>query len=184
MYLILQKDTIGKRKRPEGEEHELATYPERFNAHIAQAQNWLRMKIANKAVVLDGADALRCIAFEHPEHGDVLYEIHNRDALKLHEFVPKRDYTLAIVDVPYGLNLASCLHEDTSPWMEAEIKSMIQSLKIVTTARVWRIIIMHSIGQVTAVSNVLKDLCSGGIQCCAWYVLSLHPLCFCEFKPA
>lgn len=164
----LQKDTTGKRKRPGGDEPELLTYPDRFNAHISQAQNWLRMKIANKAVSEAVPDALKCIAFEHPDHGDMFYEIHNKDALKIHDFVSKRAYTLAVADVPYGLALPSCLHEDTFPWMEEELKSLVQSFKIVTTAKLWRIVIMHGIDQVQAVNKVLKELCNGGIQNCSW----------------
>ena len=64
------------------------------------------------------------------------YEIHNWDVLKLHEFVSKRNYTLAIVDVPYGFNLSFYLHEDIAAWMEEEIKTLIQSLKIVSTTRI------------------------------------------------
>ena len=92
----------------------MSTYPERFNAHIVQAQNWLQMKIANKAVVPRSASVPKGVSFEHLEHEDVFYEIHTQDVLKLHEFVPKREYTLAIVDVPYGFNLPSYLHEDTA----------------------------------------------------------------------
>ena len=164
----MQKDNSGKRKRPGGEESELSTYPECFNAHIVQAQNWLRMKIANKAVVPGSTGAAKGVCFEHPEYGDVSYDIHNKDVLKLHEFVPKRDYTLAMVDVPYGFNLPSCMHEDTTAWMEAEIRMLIQSLKIVSTARIWRIIIMHSVEQVTTVTNVLKEQCNAGYQSCVW----------------
>lgn len=146
----------------------MVTYPDRFNAHIAQAQNWLRMKLANNALSDAIPDALRCIVFEHPDHGDVFYEIHNQDALKLHDFVAKRAYTLAIADIPYGMGLPSCLHEDTVPWLENEIKTLVQSFKIVTTARLWRIVIMHSIDQVHVVNKVLRELCNGGIQSCSW----------------
>jgi hypothetical protein len=52
----LQKDKYGTKKKntgPDGEEEkDLSTYLEKFNAHIAHAQDWLRMKSSGSEVSL------------------------------------------------------------------------------------------------------------------------------------
>jgi hypothetical protein len=128
------------------------------------------MKEANNAVATatEVPDALKCLVFEHPFHGDVYYEIHQKDAKLLHEFVCKRPYTLALVDIPYGFNLPECLHEDSVPWGATDLSAMIQSFKIVTTARIWRIVVMHSCQQLGMVDAVLKQECNAGLQTCCW----------------
>ena len=163
-----QKDTTSKKKIGVDEEQDLQTYPERFNAHILQAQSWLRMKKANTRVPSYIPDSLRCLTFEHPDHGDVFYEIFQEDATLLHNFVTKRSYTLLVVDVPYGFALPSCMHDDNSAWGIDELTSMVQAFKIVSTAKLWRIAIMHSCEQLAIVEIVLKSECNGGIQNCCW----------------
>jgi hypothetical protein len=165
----LQKEPTGKKKKGE-EERDLQTYPERFNAHILQAQSWLKMKLANSSIPssADVPDRLKCLTFEHPDHGDMFYEIFEKDALKLHEFVTKRPYSLLLADIPYGFNHATCLHEDSVAWDASQIESMLQSFKIVTTSRIWRVIILHSFQQAGEVYKALMKECKGGVQTCSW----------------
>lgn len=82
--------------------------------------------------------------------------------------VPSRAYTLALVDIPYGFALAGCLHEDIVGWGIQEITKMVQSFKVATNAKLWRIIIHHSIDQYDVVKTVLKAECNGGFQNCVW----------------
>jgi hypothetical protein len=128
------------------------------------------MKTTNSAIptTSDIPDALKCLVFEHPFHGDVFYELHQKDARSLHEFVCKRQYSLAIVDIPYGFNLFDCLHEDSVGWGVVDLTAMIQSLKVVTTSRIWRVVVMHSCQQLSMVESVLKDECNAGFQTCCW----------------
>lgn len=111
---------------------------------------------------------LRCLRFEHPTHGDILYEVHSKDARVLHEYLPKRDYTLVVADIPYGFDLPGCLHDDSVAWGQPEIASMVRAFKVVTIAKLWRVIIIHSIEQYAAVKAVLEAECNGGIQSGAW----------------
>ena len=111
---------------------------------------------------------LRCLRYEHPRFGDILYEIHGKDAKMLHEYCPKRDYTLVLADIPYGFNITGCLHDDSVAWGETELSLMVRAFKVVTTARLWRIIIVHSIDQYAAVKTVLEAECNGGTQNCIW----------------
>lgn len=130
-----------------------------------QAQNWLAMKTSSRQTQ---EGELHPNAFEHPEFGDVHYDIFTHDAQRLHEVVPCRAYTLALADIPYGFALPGCLHEDNIGWGLDEITKMVQSFKVATNAKLWRIIIHHSLDQYEAIKAVLKAECNGGSQNCVW----------------
>jgi hypothetical protein len=143
----------------------LKSFPDKFNAHIAQTQNWLAMKSSSKQT--QGSE-LCPNAFEHPEFGDVHYDILTHDVQILHEKLPARAYTLALADIPYGFAVSGCLHDDNVAWGVEEISKMVQSFKVASIAKLWRIIIHHSIDQYEAVKTVLKAECNGGFQNCMW----------------
>lgn len=158
-----------KKKGEEVEEdRDMTSYPDKFSAHICQAQQWLSMVNSNQGVSQEDTVNIRCLRFEHQTHGDILYEIHCKDAKTLHEYIPKRDYTLMLADIPYGFNVSGCLHDDSVAWGQEEVSTMLRSFKVVTTARLWRVIIMHSIDQYAAVKTVLEAECNGGTQNCVW----------------
>ena len=170
IFLLQKEPSTGRKKAKTDEEKDLQTYPERFNAHILQAQSWLKMKLANSSLPSSDEipDQLKCLTFEHPDHGDTFYEIYEKDALKLHDFVTKRPYSLLLADIPYGFNHATCLHEDSVPWSAVHIQALLQSFKIVTTSRLWRVIIIHSVQQAGEVHQALAKECNGGVQSCSW----------------
>jgi hypothetical protein len=109
-----------------------------------------------------------CLKFEHPLFRDVLYKTYTADCKLLHEFLPRREYTLAIADIPYGFNVPGCQHDDSVAWGEAEIRQVVKSFKISTTAPSWRIVILHSNDQLPFVKSVLNQECSGGYHPCVW----------------
>ena len=166
----MQKEKAPKKKKGEDgeEEREMLSYLDKFSAHICQAQQWLAMVNSNQQVSQEETVNLRCLRFEHPSYGDILYEIHAKDAKVLHEYMPKRDYSLMLADIPYGFDVPGCLHDDSVAWGQAEIASMMRAFKVVTTARLWRVIIIHSIDQYATVKAVLDAECNGGLQSCAW----------------
>ena len=164
-----EKAPAKKKKGEEGEdEREMISYPDKFSAHICQAQAWLAMVNSNQTVSQEESVNLRCLRFEHPKFGDILYEIHCKDARLLHDYIPKRDYSLVLADIPYGFNIPGCLHDDTVAWGHAEVASMVRAFKVVTTARLWRIILVHSLDQFGPVKSVLEQECNGGMQACVW----------------
>lgn len=166
----MQKDTsLGStKKKKKSDELDLKSFPDKFNAHIAQAQNWLMMKTSNTQLNLTTNAKFPATVFEHPTFGDVGYEIHTQDVRKLHEVVHPRPYTLALIDIPYGFARSGCLHDDTVAWGVEELSNTIQSFKVVAIARLWRIIVLHSIDQYEAVKTVLQAECNVGIQNCIW----------------
>ena len=111
---------------------------------------------------------MRCLRYEHVKFGDVLYEIHYKDARLLHDYILKRDYALVLADIPYRFCIPGCMHDDTVAWGQPEIAAMVRAFKVVTTARLWRIIIIHSLDQFAVVKAVLEQECNGGIQSCMW----------------
>ncbi|CAM6095870.1 unnamed protein product [Calypogeia fissa] len=126
------------------------------------------MKTSARRLGEEVVEPSSAVVFEHLMLGDIAYDIQQGDALKLHEIVHPRPYTLAIVDIPYGFSRSGCLHEDNVAWGVEEVTKLVQSFKVVTTAKLWRIIILHSIDQYVAVKTVLMAECNGGIQSCVW----------------
>ncbi|CAM6108143.1 unnamed protein product [Calypogeia fissa] len=85
------------------------------------------------------------VVFEYPMFGDIAYDIQHGDSLKLHEIVRPRPYTLALADIPMGF-----LGMDVSiktMWLGVLKKLPNCAVKVVATAKLWRIIILHSIDQ-------------------------------------
>jgi hypothetical protein len=52
----------------------------------------------------------------------------------LPKYMPKRDYTLILADIPYGFQTKVCEHDDLA-WKEQELGDMMQAAKFVTTAK-------------------------------------------------
>ncbi len=165
----MQKDVASKKKKEDSDEPvDLKSFLDKFNAHIAQAQNWLSMKSSPMCLGETVLETVSAVLFEHPVLGDIPYDIQQGDALRLHELVRPRPYTLVLADIPYGFAKSGCLHEDNVAWGAEEVTKLVQSFKVVTTAKLWRIIILHSIDQYDVVKRVLNAECNGGIQSCVW----------------
>ena len=58
------------------------------------------------------------VHFEHPRFENIKYQIFNKDVRNLPEYMPKRDYTLILADIPYGLQTKGCEHDDVA-WRRA-----------------------------------------------------------------
>jgi hypothetical protein len=103
--LFFQNDkTASKKKKAakDAEERELLSYRKTFTALISQAQQWLKM--LNKIKVLSQQESIDkdLVHFEHPRFGNIKYHIFNKDVKHLPEYMPKRDYTLILANIPYG----------------------------------------------------------------------------------
>ncbi|CAM6101212.1 unnamed protein product [Calypogeia fissa] len=104
------KDVASKKKKEDLDEP--VDFQDKFNAHIAQAQNWLSMRTSAKRLGEKITENISAVVLEHPVYGDIAYDIQDGDALKLHEIVHPRPYTLALADIPYGFARSGCLHGD------------------------------------------------------------------------
>lgn len=69
---------------------------------------------------------------------------------------PKRDYSLAIADIPYGYRLKGSVNDEVA-YSYAQINLMIQSFKQLTTSNLWRMVVFHSTNQAAAVAKAMKD---------------------------
>jgi hypothetical protein len=166
----LQKDKSGAKKKktgPDGEEErDLSTYPENFNAHIAHAQDWLRMKSSGSEVSPVDEANRNCLKFEHPLFDDIMYKTYTKDCKLLHEFLPQREYTLEIADIPYGFNVTGCRHYHTVAWGEAEIRQLLKSFKVSTVAQFWRFVILHTDDQMPVMKSMMNEECNDGSHTC------------------
>ncbi len=170
---FLQKDPTSKGKKKvtaggEEEEVPLKSYPESFSAHVEQAREWLRMVTSSQRLSQVEQVDKDCLIFEHPRFGDIKYQTFQRDVKELHEFAPRRPYTLFLADIPYGYDKPGCLHNDKVQWGEAEIGTMLRAAKVVTKANAFSVIIMHSTKQSSIVRKVLEEELNAGTQDCIW----------------
>ncbi len=93
------------------------------------------MKNSIRPALLGSEEDILTVAFEHPIHGDVGYEIILGDVSQVHSLVQIRSYTLGLIDIPYGFDRPRCLHDDEKGWGKEEISKFLQSFKHCTTAK-------------------------------------------------
>jgi hypothetical protein len=134
-------------------------YPDKFTAIISQAQEWLDM--VNQSIVCSQQEGIDrdLVHFEHPRFGNIKYQIFQKDARYLATYMPKRDDTLILANIPYGLQIKGCLHNDAA-WGEEELGEMVRATKFVITSPIWRIIVIHSVHQYAVVRKVLDKECN------------------------
>jgi hypothetical protein len=155
--LLLQKDNIGSKKKKtseDGEDKEPTFYPENFTSLISQAQQWLEMLNKSKELSQQESIDKDLVHFEHPRFGNIKYHVFNKDVRNLPEYIPRRDYTLILANIPYGVQTKGCEHNDLA-WGEKKLGDMVRAAKFVTTAKEFRFIIIHSVEQYYIVRKVL-----------------------------
>jgi hypothetical protein len=95
------------------------------------------------------------------------YTVAVGDVRMLDEILKPQEYTLAVADIPYGFNAPGSEFDDT-PFEEQDILDMVNSFKKVTTASMWRFVIIHSLQQAHAVMQSLSKVCNAGIEAGIW----------------
>jgi hypothetical protein len=65
------------------------------------------------------------------------------DCEKLANIVPKKEYSLVIVDIPYGYNIQN-IGYDTEPYTYQAFSKVVMGFTEVTTSPFWRFIVLHS----------------------------------------
>ena len=138
--------------------------PDAFKHFVSAAKVWYQMKTT--AAGVEPLPVNPCI--RHPIYMPREYNFHCGDATQLHAFVPTKEFTLLIVDIPYGLNEADCSYNDTVGWGKDELRKLILSFKVLTTAKLWRIIVMHGHLQAADVFEVLGEECPAGFEAHCW----------------
>ena len=109
-------------------------------------------------------------AWQHPQkdYGELYWDVRNADCRMLDVIgIRKRNYTLLIIDIPYGMN-RSKKHDDTVAWKKEDLEPVVKKFKLLTTARFYRIIVMHSRQQWPDVEEVFGQELDGGIEACIW----------------
>jgi hypothetical protein len=109
------------------------SYPDKFTTIISQAQEWLDM--VNQSTVCSQQEGIDrdLVHFEHPRFGNIKYQIFQKDAGYLATYMPKKDYTLILADIPYDLQMKGCLHNDAA-WGEDKLGEMVRAANFVTTS--------------------------------------------------
>lgn len=108
--------------------------------------------------------------------GDVMdFTVNVGDVRVLQSVLEKKNYTLAVADVPYGFNAAGSEFDEV-PFLEQDVSEMVTSFAEVTTAPMWRFVIIHSLQQTTGVIAALNKTCNAGIECGIWQKTNINTL--------
>jgi hypothetical protein len=107
------------------------------------------------------------VHFKHPRFGNIKYHIFNKDVRNLPQYMLRRDYTLILADIPYGLQTKGCKHDDLA-WGEQELGNMVRAAKFMTTAKDFRFIIIHNVEQYYIVRKVLDKDTNAGYNNRCW----------------
>ena len=109
-------------------------------------------------------------AWQHldKEYGEYYWDVKKADCRYLDLIgIARRNYTLLIIDIPYGFDI-SVEHDDSVAWGDDDLRQVVQKFKRLTTAKFFRIIVMHSRQQWPFVEKVLTDELTGGCEFCIW----------------
>ena len=71
------------------------------------------------------------------------------------DILPKRHYTLLVANIPYGFRISGSTFDDV-PYKYPQIEKMVKDFAELTLAPLWRIVILHSMGQALLVTTALK----------------------------
>ena len=74
------------------------------------------------------------------------------------DILPKRHYTLLVVDIPYGFRITGSMYDDV-PFKYPQIEKMVKDFAESILATLWRIVIIDSMGQSLSVTTALKARC-------------------------
>jgi hypothetical protein len=94
------------------------------------------------------------------------YFLHTGDVRMLDGFLLPRSYTLAVADIPYGFNAPGAEYDDQ--FMEQDILDMVTRFSNVTTSKIWRFVIIHSLQQTNVVMSCLEKVCNCGVEAGIW----------------
>ncbi len=152
-----EKSTDSKKARGRKKEGELpppSSYPEKFRTHCHQI-DMAREAALNPSLHM-GMETSKDSTFVY-QNTSSTYEIIKGDARALEMLVKPRPYTLCLMDIPYGFAKGNCEHNDDTPFTKPELVQVIKKFKEVTTAPIWRIVIIHSDSQASWVREVLEE---------------------------
>ena len=86
------------------------------------------------------------------------YSMFNGEVPNMLSILPKRHYTLLIVDIPYGFRITGSMYDDV-PFKYPQIEKMVKDFAELTLAPLWRIVNFHIMGQSLSVTTALKACC-------------------------
>jgi hypothetical protein len=85
----------------------------------------------------------------------VQYKVILGDCEKLANIVPKKEYSLVIVDIPHGYNIQN-IGYDTEPYTYQAFSKVVMGFTEVTTSPFWRFLVFHSDTQQGLVQSSFK----------------------------
>lgn len=137
--------------------------PPTFKEHIYKARDWMEVTKDQQQLVSSGSGQnfmeFRDTHWPAGKHCQVA--ITNNDVLCMATFVEPRRYTLFVLDLPRGLQLESRSNslEYDQRFEEEQFKRMVSQFCVITTAKIFRIVVFHSADDMGMVRNILQTVC-------------------------
>ena len=78
--------------------------------------------------------------------------------LNMLQTLPRKDYSLLILDIPYGFRLAGSI-TDEEPFKYNQIEKIANNFASLTMTPLWRIVVFYSRDLTYSVSKAVKTTC-------------------------
>eukprot|EP01018_Ginkgo_biloba_P036654 Gb_17912 [translate_table: standard] len=112
--------------------------PEAFKAHTERAKMERSRRVWLSSIDYD--DSLHHYVWDTLH--TMSYAIYNGDCEQLDTLVPRKEYSLVIIDISQGYNIKGCIN-DEEPFSYKQFKKVVEAFCKVTTSNMWRFIVFH-----------------------------------------
>ena len=87
---------------------------------------------------------------------ELFYNVYCGDVAEIIQMLSKKEYTLLIVDIPYGFRMAGSSY-DEEPFRFKQLEKMVKNFAELATAGLWRIMFFHSMDKGYYVAQALRS---------------------------
>ena len=120
--------------------------PSSFITHLERAKYEKRMTKGKELEVPEDSETFKSFLHRTDPFCQLYYSVFNGEVANMLDILPKRHYTLLIIDIPYGFRITGSMYDDVS-YKYPHIEKMVKDFTELTLALLWRIVIFHSMGQ-------------------------------------
>ena len=138
-YCLYQKPCRGKKP---GEVKDIHDFPTSFLAHLERARKEKDRRLI-KAYESKEDGSFKKFSHKKDITRDFFYNVFCGDVVEMNRILPKKEYTLMIVDIPYGFRMAGSSYDD-EPFRFKQLENMVKDFVELMTACLWRIVVFHS----------------------------------------
>ena len=134
-------------------------FPTSFLSHLERARKEKDRRLV-KAFNVDDDGTFKKFNHKKDITRELYYNVYCGDVAEMLQKLPKKEYTLLIVDILYEFHMAGSSYND-EPFRFKQLEKMVKDFAELTTATLWRIVVFHSMDQGYSVAQALRSRCHG-----------------------